>query len=633
MHRRALEGAGEREESANQRPVAGKSGAGFQTSRMKPPSSLPVQYRELKIDRQKADKDARTVEILFSTDAPADRWWGKEILDHSPGACDLSRLNDGGAFLKDHNPSQQIGVHESAYTVISNGRGEGRAVVRFAPATNPLAEQEFQDMLAGVRTKISVGYVVQAMELVDDEDEDGDEVYKVTSWQPLENSLVSIPLDTAAGVGRANDGTEYPIQIYQKRSMQTNTQTTNEPTPARTRSTATPRTAEQEKSRILEIYAVAKRCRVPEEEVEQAIQDGTSERAFMKTCFENYWGNAEPLITPGEGDYRSSTDSAHRGSPSLSDTVHRSAEFRKFIKSGGRRSMSMEVPGVYGVRTLTEVGAGLTGYDKLPGVVPLAQQQLLVADLLGQFETSQPTVRFVRENTFTNGAATVAEGATKPTANLDLGERDSPVRKIAVLSQLTDEMIEDFPQVSEFLNSRLAYMIGRALDNQILTGDGNAPNMLGLLNGPGLLASVRGADTALDAIFKGITRIQTESFFMPDGIVMHPVDYQNLRLTKDANNQYFGAGPFFAPYGNGVVQVMADRVWSLPVVKTTFMAQGTVLIGAFKMCASLAWRRGLSLDFSSSDSDNFQKNLVTVRAELRAALVNFSPQGFLQLAL
>lgn len=629
---RALEGTLPREESANQRPVAGKSGAGFQPHVMKP-TSLPVQYRELKIDPKKVDADSRTVDILFSTDAPAQRWFGKEILDHSPGACDLSRLNDGGAFLKDHDNTKQIGVHEpgTARTVIANGRGEGRATVRFAGPTNPLAQQEFQDVLDGVRTKISVGYIVQEMEMVDDDDNDGDEVYKVTKWQPLENSLVSIPLDAAAGVGRANDGTEYAVTIKRNRSMENPTQTTTEPTP-RTRA-ATPRTAEQERERIREIQAIAKRCRIPEDEVEQAINDGMSDRAFRKLCFENYWGNAEPLVTPGEGDYRSSTDSAHRGSPSIASAVQRSGEFAKFRRSGGRRSMNVDIPDVYGIRTLTTASAGLTGIDKLPGVVALGQQQLLVADLLSQSETSMPTVRYIRENSFTNGATTVLEGNLKPNADLDLGEQDAPVRKIAVTSKLPDEVIQDWPQVEEFLNNRLGYMVGRVADSQILSGNGTAPNMLGILNGPGLLASVRGADTALDAIFKGITRIQAESFFQPDGLVMHPTDYQNLRLMKDANNQYFGAGPFFAPYGNGMIQVMADRVWNLPVVKTVSIAQGTVLIGAFKIGASLFWRKGLSLEISSSNEDDFKRNLVCVRAEMRAALALFSPQAFLQLTL
>jgi hypothetical protein len=44
------------------------------------------------------------------------------------------------------------------------------------------------------------------------------------------------------------------------------------------------------------------------------------------------------------------------------------------------------------------------------------------------------------------------------------------------------------------------------------------------------------------------------AFVDPSAIVMHPTDWQAIRLLKDANNQYFAGGPFTAAYGNGPVQ-------------------------------------------------------------------------------
>ena len=70
--------------------------------------------RTFKIDRAAINEDKRTVEVAFSSETPVERFYGVEILDHSPGSGDITRLNNNGPFLKDHDISNQIGVIESA---------------------------------------------------------------------------------------------------------------------------------------------------------------------------------------------------------------------------------------------------------------------------------------------------------------------------------------------------------------------------------------------------------------------------------------------------------------------------------------------------------------------------------------
>ena len=61
------------------------------------------------------DVPARTVPLAFSSEAPYERWFGIEILDHSKGSCDLSRLADGRhPLLLNHDTDSQIGVIDSA---------------------------------------------------------------------------------------------------------------------------------------------------------------------------------------------------------------------------------------------------------------------------------------------------------------------------------------------------------------------------------------------------------------------------------------------------------------------------------------------------------------------------------------
>ena len=72
--------------------------------------------REFQIDlaRGAVNEKQRTVELSFSSEAPVERWFGTEILDHSPGAVDLSRLNGSGPLLVDHDTGDQVGVVEEA---------------------------------------------------------------------------------------------------------------------------------------------------------------------------------------------------------------------------------------------------------------------------------------------------------------------------------------------------------------------------------------------------------------------------------------------------------------------------------------------------------------------------------------
>jgi len=155
-----------------------------------------VFYRNAEFDRATADKDERTIDLSFSSEAPYERYFGIEILDHGSGV-DLSFLDSGRApLLKNHWTDEQVGVIEKAW--IGPDR-KGRASVRFGKSE--LAEQEFQDVLDDIRVNISVGYRVLKMVLESSDEETG-ETYRVTEWKPLEISIVSIPADETVGVGR-----------------------------------------------------------------------------------------------------------------------------------------------------------------------------------------------------------------------------------------------------------------------------------------------------------------------------------------------------------------------------------------------------------------------------------------------
>lgn len=153
------------------------------------------QERSFVVERSSVNVEARTVQLAFASETPYERYWGVEILECTPGAMRQGRLRSGANLLCDHNPSDVVGVIES---VEIGADRVARAVVRFGKSAR--AEEVFQDVIDGIRRNVSVGYMIHKAVLV--ETKEGVETYRVTDWEPYENSLVSIPADASVGVGR-----------------------------------------------------------------------------------------------------------------------------------------------------------------------------------------------------------------------------------------------------------------------------------------------------------------------------------------------------------------------------------------------------------------------------------------------
>jgi len=158
---------------------------------------LPVQtqYRTGSV-RMMDDESDRRVMMSISSTNPVEREFGYEVLEHNASSVDMEFMSSGKApLLLDHDARQQIGVVEKAYM----DNDKLRAQVRFSK--NAMAEEVYRDVVDGIRGNVSIGYQIQAM----NKDENGYKdkpLYRVSSFKPLEVSMVSIPADSTVGVGR-----------------------------------------------------------------------------------------------------------------------------------------------------------------------------------------------------------------------------------------------------------------------------------------------------------------------------------------------------------------------------------------------------------------------------------------------
>jgi HK97 family phage major capsid protein len=588
-------------------------------------------YRSFEIQRAEMSEDNRTVSLSFSSETPVEQYnWdiGRyfEVLDHNPDSVDMSRLRASAPLLMDHNRSDQVGVVESAE--IKDRKGV--AMVRFGKSER--ANEIFQDVKDGIRRLVSVGYRVS--KLVTEKVENEVETLRAMRWMPMEISIVSIPADTSVGIGR-QEKTENLTSVEIDDPMKIRNAVLLDPAPEgggggnpKPADPGATVTREQIAKDVNDYFALCKRHNRMDL-FEQGMQAGWNRERFADEILKTI--ASKPIegraVSDPSGD-PNRTREGQRNAQTIGERLINSEAFRAAAKSGMKaKNIGLELPDVMGFRA-TLLTTGLTSYDRPPGIIQLEQQPLTIAQLFAQGETTAPTIRVFKETTYTNAATAVAEEGQKPEATFALSETDFAVRKIAVVGRISDEMLSDYPAVRDYVNSRLGFMVQSKEDSELLNGDGTSNRITGVLNTGSIQTEAAGASaTTVDAIHKAITKVQSVGFFQPDAIVLHPNDWQTLRLTKDSNGQYLAGGPFTGSYGVGGYTV-AGFVWGVPVVTTTAITQGTALVGAFRLGGQIFRRMGLTMEMTNSDASDFVYNRIAIRAETRLTLVVYRPLAF-----
>jgi HK97 family phage major capsid protein/HK97 family phage prohead protease len=212
------------------------------------PTKLPMQFRTAMLTREGFDKEKRSFALSFSSEAPVERFFGKEILDHGKGSMRMDRLKNGAAVLLNHRAEQLVGVVETAE--LGSDR-VGRATVRLGRSA--LAEQAMQDVEDGILRNVSVGYVVHRFKLDSSDDKEGD-TYRAVDWEPVEISLVAVPADPTVGVGR-EVSKEFPVE-FEKREIENPAAAVEDKNKM---ATVTIDLAQAERARVREVYALAAR--------------------------------------------------------------------------------------------------------------------------------------------------------------------------------------------------------------------------------------------------------------------------------------------------------------------------------------------------------------------------------------
>jgi HK97 family phage major capsid protein len=293
----------------------------------------------------------------------------------------------------------------------------------------------------------------------------------------------------------------------------------------------------------------------------------------------------------------------------LSDNSN-ATELKAFI-GGTKRSIKIETKDV----SLTNNYTGALN-GKPIGIIAPVSAPCRVADLLPRVAMDAATLPIIQETGVIGAFTPVAEGALKPLIDFTLSENPARAEVIAGIAVVTRQFIEDLniAGVSNWLNTRLVQLYEDSLADQILNGNGVAPNLVGMNRSSGFTAANGTVANDLDQVINAILQMRS-SGRRPTGVIVNPNDLGRILL-----NRASGSGSFDVPS-----YVTISSTGDVTVLGTPVIAEPGQLTGRFNVIDGsrmlLGIREGFRIQFFEQDGSNVRLNKITIRGESRVAFV------------
>lgn len=333
----------------------------------------------------------------------------------------------------------------------------------------------------------------------------------------------------------------------------------------------------------------------------------------------------EAGVSPEQPESKTSAP-AQEERKSIGQRFIESPEFKGRSSSGAvRADMQVKADEIVGVSGIASTQAFPVWSQRMSEVYPIARNGLELLAAFGRGETNSNSFEYMTQATRTNNAAETQELSSKPQSILDWDVTTATVRTIAHWVAATEQVLSDEPRLRGMIDDELVYGVQKRLQSQLITGNGTAPNLRGLINTSGTnnrVHAVSGArfslnDTVGDTIRRMLTDIQ-----LADGVanlvLLNPADAEKL----DVQREGAGTGQYLRTY-----DVVAGRIWRVPVLEANDITAGTALAGDMARGCKYYVRQDVTVS-SGWVNDQFIKNTFTLRAEMRAAFAVFYPAWF-----
>lgn len=270
----------------------------------------------------------------------------------------------------------------------------------------------------------------------------------------------------------------------------------------------------------------------------------------------------------------------------------------------------------------TDVAKDVVAPQRLPGIDTAPKQRLFIRDLIAPGNTSSPAIFWVQQTGFTNAAKVVAEGTTKPYSDIEFATKITPVTTIAHMFKAAKQILDDFAQLQSTVDAEMRYGLKYAEEQEILFGDGTGVHLHGIVPQASAFdpAFTVEHQSGIDDLRLAMLQAQLARF-PASGHVLHFMDWAKIELTKDSLGRYILANPS---------ALTGPTLWGLPIVETELAAfKGKFMTGAFNAAAQLFDREEANVVISTENSDDFEKNMISIRCEERLALAVKRPEAFI----
>jgi HK97 family phage major capsid protein len=496
------------------------------------------QARSFLVERAAIDAEARTATLAFASETPVERYWGFEVLDIASSSMRMQRLRSGANLLCDHDTRDVVGVVDS---VEIGADRVARAVVRFGKSAR--AQEVFQDVADGIRRNVSVGYLIHEAKLV--EQRDGVETYRVTDWEPYEISFVSVPADTAVGVGRSAPQAADAAPVQDQARAQEPPAAAAAPAQALAAAepaAPAPHTTESRKDSTVsnpEVIVAEKRDHATEiskiaatfpggaELAMSAIQRGLTVEAFQREALEKLASKPLPTADIGLSDKEVRQYSMLRVINALANphdaTAQRAAAFEREASDAqakvlGKSARGLYVPydvqrGQHGQRDLTAGTNNAGGFtvqtDLLAGsFIETLRNAMVVMGMGTRMLTGlQGLVAIPKQS----GAAThywVAENTAPTESQQTLAQVTMSPKTVGAFTDISRRLLlQSSIDVENMVRTDLATVLGLAIQQAAINGSGASNQPSGLLTL--VTAAVAGGANGLAPTWQNMIDLET----------------------------------------------------------------------------------------------------------------------------
>ena len=220
----------------------------------------------------------------------------------------------------------------------------------------------------------------------------------------------------------------------------------------------------------------------------------------------------------------------------------------------------------------------------------------------------------------TIGAAGVAEADKITESKFTPTLAKANVVNVAHYTKITKQLADDAPALAAYINTKMLYGLQNKVENQIVNGNGTAPQLKGLLTtGSYTDASTQlaGAKNLFDLLLL-LQGVAETAAYEPEALVLNPMTWAQLAMEKDSQGRYLLGGPGLAAN---------KSVWGIPVVTSSAVPAGKFIFGNFTQTVTIYDRQQVAVEMTGTNEDDFTHYLYTIRASRRLALAVEVPAG------